>query len=422
MDKYSQTILIAFLLLISSSGCSPSSQVTDDISGLLDKTSAINTDLDELKSNIDDEFQKLRADIQDNANHTETKISVIETELDGLETNLTNEMQQLQIELRENNDRFKNEYSTLKTDLDGLKSGHDNEFQQLQTALQENTSLIGDKTSIIKFKDFESSMNTQVQQLQTDIQENTTHIEKETLAVISQLKGLESKLANRIRELDVDIQTQKEQLSSSNVAIDSKLDQVRSKQTLNWTIAILVIVLIVAGILFFIKYELGRLGNIVSSNLDSSINKVRNDTIQLDAQLLNILEHRVNDENLTITKEAEPDHILPKKVCEEIQRMRNRMKHMDENDQARKVFGKRLDSLEDQLNTMGYEMAKLENLPFDEGMIVTARFIPDETRLEGERIITRIIKPQINYKGVLIHAAEVEVSQGTQSSIEETQL
>jgi hypothetical protein len=30
----------------------------------------------------------------------------------------------------------------------------------------------------------------------------------------------------------------------------------------------------------------------------------------------------------------------------------------------------------------------------------------------GERIITKIIKPQINYKGQLVQVAEVEVSTG----------
>ncbi|CAN0605917.1 unnamed protein product, partial [Ectocarpus sp. 12 AP-2014] len=35
----------------------------------------------------------------------------------------------------------------------------------------------------------------------------------------------------------------------------------------------------------------------------------------------------------------------------------------------------------------------------------------DENLEEGTRIITAVIKPQVNYKGVLIQRAQVDVSQ-----------
>ena len=45
-------------------------------------------------------------------------------------------------------------------------------------------------------------------------------------------------------------------------------------------------------------------------------------------------------------------------------------------------------------------------------MNVEVNFVTDENLSEGESVITRIIKPQINFKGKLIQAAQVEVSQG----------
>jgi len=45
-------------------------------------------------------------------------------------------------------------------------------------------------------------------------------------------------------------------------------------------------------------------------------------------------------------------------------------------------------------------------------MKLIANFKPDENLKEGEQIITRIIKPQVNYKGVMIQQAQVEVSTG----------
>lgn len=49
--------------------------------------------------------------------------------------------------------------------------------------------------------------------------------------------------------------------------------------------------------------------------------------------------------------------------------------------------------------------------PYVEGMKATPNFIPDETLKEGEQIITGIIKPQINYKGIMIQSAQITVSQ-----------
>jgi len=43
---------------------------------------------------------------------------------------------------------------------------------------------------------------------------------------------------------------------------------------------------------------------------------------------------------------------------------------------------------------------------------VSAKFKPDNTLKRGEQIITRIIKPQVNYNNLIIQEAQVEVSVG----------
>jgi hypothetical protein len=50
--------------------------------------------------------------------------------------------------------------------------------------------------------------------------------------------------------------------------------------------------------------------------------------------------------------------------------------------------------------------------PFDDGMKLTANFRPDDKLKSEEKIITRIIKPQVNFRGEMIQSAQVEVSQG----------
>ncbi|TXH51787.1 MAG: hypothetical protein E6Q97_17690, partial [Desulfurellales bacterium] len=65
-----------------------------------------------------------------------------------------------------------------------------------------------------------------------------------------------------------------------------------------------------------------------------------------------------------------------------------------------------------QYEAEGYFVAPLLGKPYDEGMKVIANFKPDDDAPPGSRIITRIIKPQINKDGKMIQAAEIEVTQG----------
>ena len=85
---------------------------------------------------------------------------------------------------------------------------------------------------------------------------------------------------------------------------------------------------------------------------------------------------------------------------------------MDESIKGHKQLSASVRKLEQTLNVNKYELVKLLNQPYNEGMTLEASMIIDDSLNPGESIITRIIKPQINYKGKLIQAAQVEVSVG----------
>ena len=100
------------------------------------------------------------------------------------------------------------------------------------------------------------------------------------------------------------------------------------------------------------------------------------------------------------------------KVADEITRMRQRIASMPPDINGITQLSKSLDRLEEELNLLEFEIPVLLNTPFDDGMTIKARFIPSENMNTDEKIITKIIKPQINYKGQLVQVAEVEVSIG----------
>jgi exonuclease VII small subunit len=116
--------------------------------------------------------------------------------------------------------------------------------------------------------------------------------------------------------------------------------------------------------------------------------------------------------NLEQPKSGEIDHSFAKRVADEIVRMQTNLSRMDESIKGFKQLNSSVRKLEQSLNSNQYELEDLLNRPYDNGMNLQATFIEDENLKEGESIITRIIKPQINYKGKLIQAAQIEVSQG----------
>ena len=154
-------------------------------------------------------------------------------------------------------------------------------------------------------------------------------------------------------------------------------------------------------------------------------NKWKNDTKKINAKQNEIFEKQIQDslklsqwlldegkDNLKQSNNAELDHSFAKRVADEIVRMQTNLSRMDESIVGFKQINASVRKLEQSLNSNNYELEDLLNKPYNISMNLQASFIEDENLKEGESIITRIIIPQINYKGKLIQAAQVEVSQG----------
>jgi hypothetical protein len=61
----------------------------------------------------------------------------------------------------------------------------------------------------------------------------------------------------------------------------------------------------------------------------------------------------------------------------------------------------------------GYEIPELLGKPFNEGMkAIITNSVPDENLEKGVEIITKIIKPQVDYQDKMIQTAQIEISVG----------
>jgi hypothetical protein len=129
----------------------------------------------------------------------------------------------------------------------------------------------------------------------------------------------------------------------------------------------------------------------------------------LETQLKLVQEER---SKIPANKSEEIDHSLALKVADEIVRINKNLSNMDANTKGLKQLSASVKRIEDTFAANGYDMPEILNKPFDPRMKMIANMVEDENLEKGIEIITKIIKPQVNYKGVQIQSAQVEVSVG----------
>jgi hypothetical protein len=125
----------------------------------------------------------------------------------------------------------------------------------------------------------------------------------------------------------------------------------------------------------------------------------------MDSQL-----HLIEQQKTTLqaTPNAEPDHSLALKVADQIIAIERSIGLMDEKTKGLQRIKNSITNLKDNLSANGYEMPELIGKSFNQGMkIIVASSIPDENLKKGEEIITRIVKPQVNFNDKMIQAAQV---------------
>ncbi len=106
------------------------------------------------------------------------------------------------------------------------------------------------------------------------------------------------------------------------------------------------------------------------------------------------------------------DHSLALKVADEIVRMQMNTARMNAETKGLQPLIRSIKRIQTNFAANGYEIKTLLNTEYDIRMNVDViLFLDDESIEQGKKIITKVIKPQVNYNGVLIQRAQVEVSQ-----------
>jgi len=267
---------------------------------------------------------------------------------------------------------FEKELQPLKTDIQALKA--------------ENNRL---KTEIGKLKTQLFDTDKRIESLQTQTQANNDAINQTA------------------QELGVIINETQTMTEKQIADVDKSLGKTKL-----WAIIGILFAVIVSGIVYLL---LRRKQQSDKTDIVAQLSQTKQ---SIDEKLVNEFA-KVADSLEALSQmskplqTAEPDHSLALKVASEITLIERNISHMNKETKGLKPLIRAIERLKDNLLSKGYEMPELLGKPFVEGMKITiVTTIPDENLKKGIDVITKIIKPQVNFNEKLIQMAQVEVSVG----------
>ena len=205
-------------------------------------------------------------------------------------------------------------------------------------------------------------------------------------------------------------------ISDNKTTVETQIKKVEVA-TLYWVIAVLAIALLSILLFVLLRKQVTKNKTDITANIQQTKKALEEEGVKLDSKLADLLASQMllmKEERKAVnsSKAEEVNHELALKVADEIIRIQKNLGNMDAETKGLKQLVASVKRIQDNFEANGYELVDMLNKPYDQGMKVTANFKPDETLKAGEQIITRIIKPQVNFKGEMIQSAQIEVSQG----------
>lgn len=205
------------------------------------------------------------------------------------------------------------------------------------------------------------------------------------------------------------------EISSTNSLLGDKADSVDVQQR-TWIGIVIVLLLTILSLVIYLMLR----SRILKGSAD--IEALHKKAEELNEQIVDKLASEMSEmqkisdslvalSNATGSSSQEIDHSLIITLADRITFMEMTLSKMDESVRGYMQLARSISQMKNNLLANGYELVEMLGKPYSEGMKVVANFIEDENLEEGQQIITGIIKPQINYNGVMIQSAQITVSQ-----------
>jgi uncharacterized membrane-anchored protein YhcB (DUF1043 family) len=281
-----------------------------------------------------------------------------------------------------------------------------NEITAIQKTIEKQKQQIDDLTSNV------NNLQTTINHQSTSFTEITSKAKKLEGNIDSLTNLIETNRSN-INTIAADLGTKIQQTETSSKNSISQLDKDVNTNRLYWIIATL-ITLILGGLIYWL------LGKRIASNQTDVETQIRNtkksleeESLKLDGELVKVFQKQLEvlDNNPKNAAQDE-DHSLVLKIADRLTAMETNLYRMDPNTRGLNNLKNLVKSTKENFNAKEYEIVEMLGNDYKDGMEVIATFIPSDEIEIGKQIITRIIKPQVNFKGKKIQAAQIEVSIG----------
>ncbi|ENA1807520.1 hypothetical protein ABF226_001953 [Flavobacterium psychrophilum] len=283
-------------------------------------------------------------------------------------------------------------------------------------AQEKNPELQKQQQEIISLTQKLSNQRVEISQQKTELAKLSVKTENQEKQIDS-LKIETNKNIQNIQAIANDLDTKIQQTETTAKDSISKLDKDVNTNRLYWIIATLA-TLLLGGVLYWLLGK--RIANSktdVETQIRNTKKSLEEESVKLDSKLVEVLDTQLKlkqeeKQSVSANSNTEIDHSLALKVADEIVRIHKNLQQMDANTKGLKQLSASVKRIQDNFASNGYELVEMLGKDYNEGMKVIANFIPSEDIETGKQIITRIIKPQVNYKNEMIQSAQIEVSVG----------
>lgn len=283
-------------------------------------------------------------------------------------------------------------------------------------AQEQNTELQKQQQEIFVLKQKLNNQQSVINQQKTELENLSSKTENQEKNIDSLTLRTDENVKN-IHSIAENLGAKIQQTENASKDSISKLDKDVSTNLLYWIIATLV-TLILGGVIYWLLGK--RIANSktdVETQIKNTKTALEEESIKLDSRLVEVLESQLKlkleeKQIIPINSNNEIDHSLTLKVADEIIRIQKNLQQMDSGTKGLKQLSASVKRIQDNFASNGYELVEMLGKEYNEGMKVIANFIPSEDLEAGKQIITRIIKPQVNYKNEMIQSAQIEVSVG----------
>ena len=284
-------------------------------------------------------------------------------------------------------------------------------FSTVSVAQSKNDTIQQLRSQIMNLESLNARLSTQINATKSNIKK----LEGRLMSTADSVNVMKKELVLtniNLQAMANKFEMQLQQLSEKSNSDVSALNKRVSNNTLYWILAIILIALLPVILFVWLRGRLNLVKTELSDQIKNSSEAVREEIIKLDNQVFWSLDFQKKLSKTEQDGSETIDHTLVFKVADEIIRIQKNLSGMDPETKGVKQLEFAVERIQDNFKENGYEMVELLNKPYDQGMKLSAKFKTDNTLKQGEQIITRIIKPQINYNNVIIQEAQVEVSVG----------